>query len=93
MFDTLTINAVDLQQLLQDGKVSSVQIVERYLTQIERYNSTVNAFISIAPRDVALDIAASLDEERQRGEIRSPLHGIPIVLKVIILNVDIDQRV
>ncbi|KAM0817794.1 putative Amidase signature domain-containing protein [Seiridium cardinale] len=81
MFDTLTTNAVELQRLLQDGQVTSVEIVEQYQDQIDRYDSQVNAFISLAPRDVVLQTAASLDHERRQGRVRSSLHGIPIVLK------------
>lgn len=88
MFNPLTTNAVDLQQLLQHGEISSVQIVEEYLNQIDRYNSNLNAFISLAPRDKVLRAAALLDEERRLGQVRSPLHGIPIVLKVGISGVE-----
>jgi amidase len=80
-FDPLTTNAVDLQQLLRQNKISSVQIVENYLAQIERHEAKLHSFISIAPREKLLRAAASLDEERLQGKTRSPLHGIPIVLK------------
>ncbi|KAK8126904.1 Amidase signature domain protein [Apiospora kogelbergensis] len=63
-FDPLTTTATTLQQLLQEGAITSVQIVERYLLQIERHNHVLNAFISVAPRDRLLDQAAALDEER-----------------------------
>ncbi|KAK9424991.1 putative Amidase signature domain-containing protein [Seiridium unicorne] len=68
MFDTLTTNAVELQRLLQDGKIMSVEIVEQYQDQIDRYDSQVHAFISLAPRDVVLQTAASLDHERRQGK-------------------------
>lgn len=82
MFDTLRTDAAGLQQLLQDGKITSVQIVNEYLAKIDAYNPRLNAFIAVAPRDVLLRAASSLDEERSRGRVRGPLHGIPIVLKV-----------
>jgi amidase len=81
-FDPLTTRAVELQQLLQDGKITSVEIVQQYLKQIDRHEHVLNSFISIAPRDRLLRAAASLDEERLRGASRGALHGIPIVLKV-----------
>ncbi|KAK7968843.1 amidase [Apiospora saccharicola] len=80
-FDPLTTTATTLQKLLQNGAVTSVQIIDRYLMQIERHNPTLNAFISLAPRDKLLRQAAALDEERQANRCRGPLHGIPIVLK------------
>ncbi|KAH6652410.1 amidase signature domain-containing protein [Truncatella angustata] len=81
MFDTLITTATDLQALLLSGKITSVQIVKEYLAQIDRHNAKLNAFISIAPRESLLRVAAELDGERHRGGIRSQLHGIPIVLK------------
>ena len=81
-FDPLTTTATTLQQLLREGAIKSVQIVERYLLQIERHNHVLNAFISVAPRDRLLDQATALDEERRAHRCRGPLHGIPIVLKV-----------
>lgn len=81
-FDVLTANAVDLQQLLRRNKISSIQIVDEYLRQIERHDTKLNCFISVAPREILHRAAASLDEERRQGKVRGPMHGIPIVLKV-----------
>lgn len=81
-FDPLTTNATDLQRQLQTEKITSVQIVHEYLAQIDCHESDLNAFISIAPREILLHTAERLDEERQMERVRSPLHGIPIVLKV-----------
>lgn len=80
-FNVLTTNAVDLQQLLEENKTTSALIVEGYLAQIDRYEPALNALISPAPRDKVLEIAEARDEERQKGQIRGPFHGIPIILK------------
>jgi amidase len=78
--DVLSTTATDLQQLLQDGKTTSVQIVETYQRQIQRYNLKLRAMISIAPNLKAL--AQALDNERKEGKLLGPLHGIPIIVKV-----------
>ncbi|KAJ5643622.1 amidase signature enzyme [Penicillium longicatenatum] len=80
-FNVLTTNAVDLQQQLEQKMVTSTQIVEIYLTQIDRYEPALNALISLAPRDKVIAVAKARDEERGNGQIRSPFHGIPIILK------------
>ncbi|KAE8363999.1 amidase signature enzyme [Aspergillus caelatus] len=80
-FNVLTTNAVDLQQLLEENKITSAHIVEEYLAQIDRYEPVLNALISPAPRDKVLKLAKARDEERQKGQVRGPIHGIPIVLK------------
>lgn len=84
-FNVLTTNAVDLQRLLAENKLTSVEIVQQYFEQIDRHEPVLNALISAAPRDKVLKAAAALDEERRNSKIRSPFHGIPIVLKVGIL--------
>ena len=92
-FNVLNTNAVDLQQSLSENTLTSVEVVQQYFAQIDRHESELNAFISPAPRDKVLRVAKALDEERQNGQLRSALHGIPIVLKVWIgirRNVDLD---
>jgi hypothetical protein len=85
-FDPLTTTALELQSLLEIGVLDSVQIVEKYLQQIDKYNRAgpcLNALISVAPRHILLSSAMALDEERAAGHIRGPFHGIPIILKVL----------
>lgn len=70
--------------MLNAQLITSVEIVEAYLHQIEQHNRRgrqLRALISVAPRHELLQIAMSLDDERARGKRRGPLHGIPVVLK------------
>ncbi|KAK3379119.1 amidase signature domain-containing protein [Lasiosphaeria ovina] len=74
----------DLQKLLDEGTVTSEDLINVYLAQIEkhnRYGMRLNAIISTAPTDVILTAARSLDQERRTSGKRGPLHGIPIVVK------------
>jgi amidase len=83
-FDPLTVSAFELSELLNAQALSSVQIVQLYLREIGLHNRRgrqLRALISVAPKHEVLKIARKLDEERARGKIRGPLHGIPIVLK------------
>lgn len=83
-FDVLCTTVSDLQALLAEGSITSVQIVETYLQQIEKHNhagAKLNAVIATAERPVVLAKAAALDEERSSGSLRGPLHGIPIIVK------------
>ncbi|TGJ81067.1 hypothetical protein E0Z10_g7700 [Xylaria hypoxylon] len=82
-FNPLVTTTADLRRMLDSQQITSVQIVEQYLEQIDRYEPVLNALASIAPRDSLRRIAESLDDERRGGRVRSPLHGIPIVLKVL----------
>ena len=83
-FDPLTVSAFELSELLNAQAITSVQIVRLYLKEIEMHNRRgrqLRALISVAPKHELVKIARKLDEERARGKIRGPLHGIPIVLK------------
>ena len=83
--DFLTATVADLRQLLDRRKVSSVDLVEGYLKQIDKHNHKgmqLNAVISIAPEQDILQQARALDRERVEGKIRGPMHGIPVIIKV-----------
>lgn len=83
--DLLRLTASDLQNLMQDNQLSSVNLVQQVLEQIEKHNEAgagVRAMISVAPKDVLISRASTLDEERSSGRLRGPLHGIPIIVKV-----------
>jgi len=76
-FEEATI--ADLKRMMETGEVTSVDIVQGYLRNIETLDKTINAIIEVNPE--AEEIADALDRERKAGKIRGPLHGIPIVLK------------
>lgn len=72
----------DLQSDLAAGRVTSRELVERYLARIsdlDQQGPTLRSIIALNPR--ALDEAVRLDRERASGRVRGPLHGIPIAVK------------
>lgn len=78
MTPTIHAAAADIRQ----GRLSSVQLLDRCLAQIDRYEPKVRAWV-LVDRDRARQDAARLDAELQRGQWRGPLHGIPIAVKDI----------
>ena len=57
----------------------SALTTSRALEGIAQWNERLKAVISVNPR--AMDDARELDQQRKAGKIRSPLHGIPILVK------------
>ena len=82
--DLIRDSAWEWQQRLERGETTSKILTARSLEQVERHNKSglqLHALISVVPEEVALERAAALDSERANGRLRSPLHGIPIVIK------------
>ena len=81
-FNVLTADVKLLKNLLEKGTLKSTDLVNRYLDQIEKHDGYLHSMLSKPTRQSLQTIASSLDEERKAGSIRSPLHGIPIIIKV-----------
>lgn len=75
--DDLTI--AELQKDMEDGVVTSEDLVLMYHENISERDKGINSIIEVNPD--ALLIAQALDRERQLSGPRSALHGIPILLK------------
>jgi len=79
----------ELAEWMASGKYTARSIAEEYLDRIEdidRDGPTLRSIIELNPD--ALDIADGLDKERKEKGARSPLHGIPILIKDNIDTVD-----
>jgi amidase len=89
-FDLEEATIAELGASMASGGRTSVEITELYLDRIARLDRDgprLRSIIETNPE--ALEIARRLDEERSRGELRGPMHGIPIVLKD---NIDTADR-
>ena len=81
-FDVFETSIAELQQALDAGQVTSVELVQQYLARISAYDKqgpALNSILRLNP--AARDTAAALDAERRRSGPRSSLHGIPILVK------------
>lgn len=81
-FDPFIATASDIQRLRSSNDMTSVQLVNIYLEEIAKNNGHLRAVTALPPREWLLREAERLDEERRNGQIRSPFHGVPILLKV-----------
>ncbi len=68
-----------LQAWLKSRKLTSRRLTEMYLARIKEIGPKVRSVLELNPD--ALAIADAMDKERRRGKVRSPLHGIPILIK------------
>lgn len=85
-FSVVEASIPEMREALEQGRVTSRELVLQYLTRIATYEETLNAVIAVNPR--ALADADARDRERREGKVRGPLHGIPIALKDNIQTTD-----
>ena len=81
-FRLMEATIADINQAFDRGDLTSEQLVPMYLNRIQAYEDRgpkINAMLSINPHAIAR--ARELDRERREKGARSPLHGMPIILK------------
>jgi amidase len=72
----------DLNAALSKGTLTSERLVQMFLARIDAFDRkgpALHAVITINPK--ALDTARAMDAERKTKGPRSPLHGIPVIIK------------
>ncbi len=73
---------LDINAAFDAGTLTAEQLVQRFLNRIAAYDRkgpSIHAVMVLNPK--ALETARALDVERKAKGRRSPLHGIPVVLK------------
>ena len=80
------LSLTELGRLLDERRVSPVEIVRSALERIERYNGRLTAYLTVCG-DAALAAARTAEADIQRaGRRRSRLHGLPVAHKDISLT-------
>ena len=78
-FDFIEATIPQLQAAMSSGQLTSRQLTLGYISRIQSLNPLLHSVIEVNPNAVA--IAAGLDNERRNGQVRGPLHGIPVLVK------------
>ncbi|MEZ4523577.1 MAG: amidase [Thermomicrobiales bacterium] len=79
--DICFMKATDLAQKIRTKDLSSREVMEAFLDQIDRTNPTVNAIITMIEPEEALALADEADRKLADGEEIGKLHGLPIAHK------------
>jgi aspartyl-tRNA(Asn)/glutamyl-tRNA(Gln) amidotransferase subunit A len=78
--DPADLSIVELLPLLRSRQLSSVELVEACIANVERHDKEIKAF-KLPTFDLALAGARAVDDARAAGREVGPLAGIPIGLK------------
>ena len=83
------VSVAELRAGLESGRWTAKSLCQACLERIDAIDAAgpaVNSVIEVNPD--ALAIAEDLDRERLAGEVRGPLHGIPVMLKDNVATAD-----
>jgi amidase len=86
-FDLETATIEDISRAMDKGALTSEQLVRLSLARIKAHEPELHAIITLNSH--ALDEARALDAERRSKGPRSPLHGVPVLLKDVINTRDL----
>lgn len=70
----------DLSLQVRSGKISPVEVTKAMLARVEALDANLHSYARVTP-ELALKQAEQAEKEIQAGDVRSPLHGIPLAVK------------
>lgn len=79
MIDLIFTSATKIAQAIRAKEVSSEEITQACLDRIATVNPHLNAVVQLS--ETAMTEAKAADEVLAKGEVTSPLHGVPMTLK------------
>ena len=74
-------DATELSRAIHARQVSCEEVMQAYLAQIQRFNPSVNALVSLRDADDVLAEARVRDRELDQGQSRGWMHGFPQAIK------------
>lgn len=77
------ISMVDASRQMRAGKLTPLELLERCLGQIHKYEDAVHAWV-VVDETRARETAAARTREAAHAHWRGPLHGIPLGIKDVI---------
>ena len=78
--EILNASLVEIAEAIRRKDFSSVEVVRASISRAQSLQPVLNCFIQLLG-DEALADAKQADAELARGELRGPLHGVPLAHK------------
>ncbi len=80
--------ALETGALIKSGKISSPEVTKAYIEKIKSADKEINSFVTVLEED-ALKQAEEVQAKIDKGELSSPLAGVPVAIKDNICTKDI----
>jgi amidase len=80
MDEIIYASAATIAKMIRERNVSSEEVVRTFIDRIEKVNPKLNAVVQLAI-DRALAEARDADSATAKGDVKGPLHGVPITIK------------
>jgi amidase len=92
MGDLHDLSLLEQAAAVRAGTVSPVELVQHYLSRIDRLNASVGAFVTVTP-ELALEAARAAERAVADGaDDLPPLHGVPTAIKDLNLTAGVPTR-
>ena len=85
MSELVTLTAAEIAGKVAAGEVSAVEVAQAHLDRIAAVDGKLNAFLHV-DTDGALAAAKAVDAKRAAGEALSPLAGVPLAMKDVVVT-------
>jgi aspartyl-tRNA(Asn)/glutamyl-tRNA(Gln) amidotransferase subunit A len=85
MTDLTRLSAADVAATIAAGEASAREVTQAHLDRIEAVDPQVHAFLQVDTQG-ALAAADAVDAKRATGEALSPLAGVPLAMKDIVVT-------
>jgi aspartyl-tRNA(Asn)/glutamyl-tRNA(Gln) amidotransferase subunit A len=85
MSELIRLSAAELAGRISAGEVSAVEVAQAHLDRIGAVDGSVRAFLHV-DTDGALAAAKAVDAKRAAGEALSPLAGVPLAMKDVVVT-------
>ncbi len=72
--------ATELAHQIREKQISSRELTDLYIRRIEKYDGGLNAVV-VRDFERAVEAAEEADAALARGEVKGPLHGVPMTIK------------
>ena len=82
MEDAYRLTVAEASRLIRDGRLTPIRLLESVLGRIEELEPRVEAWVTL-DEEGARASAEALTKEAEEGDLRSPVHGIPVGVKDI----------